>query len=349
MLLPRLKFSSKPELSLNALQREAKKQIEEKLRQGVYTFESINCPICLRDDKELIGEKDRYGLSYITNICKSCGLVYTSPRMNEDSYSQFYDGEYRKLYVGTDKPTSIFFESQTRRGKKIHDFLLKEKCISTKKLSVLEVGCGAGGILEYFRSEGHDVMGIDLGAEYINYGKEKHDLTLHTGSLHNLDLSIKPDLVIYSHVLEHILDLNEELKLIKQISHQHTIIYIEVPGVKHIHKSYRSNILRYFQNAHTFHFSLESLGNIMKKNGFELISGNQTIQSIFKVKEHSPQIINDYDKIKNYIIYIEKKRKLYLLSPSGIKENLIRVILWWLRVTHTKKIASALKRKISKG
>ena len=214
MRLKRLKNNGIPELKLNQLQIAMKKQIESNIQEKKYVFENINCPICNLDNSEQLGEKDRYGLCFSTVICKDCGLIYTNPRMTQLSYNEFYNTEYRKLYGGTEKANELFFSRQQAKGKRIHDFLTTDSLINSEKLFVLEVGCGAGGILHYFKNKGNVVKGIDLGKEYINYGREKYNLDLETGTLENLLLKRKPDLIIYSHVLEHILDLETELKLI---------------------------------------------------------------------------------------------------------------------------------------
>lgn len=345
MLLQRLKLDFVPELKLNSIQKEAKNLVQKKVLSGIYELEVISCPVCSENESTIVGEKDRYGLAYRTNICSSCGLVFTNPRMNYDAYSSFYNQEYRQLYVGKARATAHFFESQQRRGKRIYNYLLENKLIKESKTRVLEVGCGAGGILDYFKSKGCDIEGIDLGEEYINYGIKEYQLPLSTGSLAHHKLSFTPDIIIYSHVMEHILDLNAELQLIKKISHKDTILYIEVPGIKSVHISFRSNILRYFQNAHTFHFSLESLKNILSKNGFELIVGDQLVRSAFRINDHTFSIKNDFREIEKYLLQIEKKRRYYGLTTYGIKENLIRVILWGLRITGLKSFVSKLRNQ----
>ena len=47
-------------------------------------------------------------------------------------------------------------------------------------------------------------------------------------------------------------------------------------------KQYNKDDEKYFQNAHTFHFTLESLENLMAKHGIELIHGNQFVRSAFR-------------------------------------------------------------------
>ena len=178
--------------------------------------------------------------------------------MDQESYIKFYNHEYRKLYVGKETATLNFFEDQKRKGKKIYNYLNDNGLLQKDSLFVLEVGCGAGGILEYFKEKGHRVKGIDLGEEYVNFGKSQ-GLDLEVSLLSDLKLDSKPDIIIYSHVMEHILDLDAELDAIKNHLSDESIAYIEVPGLKEIHRNYKSNTLTFLQNAHTFNFTKETL------------------------------------------------------------------------------------------
>ncbi len=342
MILTRLKNDSKAIINLNRIQKSAKKRIEQKIKNKTYEFESISCQICDSENKEIIGKKDRYGLSYSTNICKDCGLVYTSPRMNQESYNEFYDQEYRDLYVGKPTPTDDFFYSQFYRAKKIHSFIYESKLISKKKLNIVEIGCGAGGILKYFRDLGHTVYGCDLGSKYVNYGAEKYGLNLKVGGIKSLKIEKKPDVIIYSHVMEHILDLNEEIMEIKKICHQNTIVYIEVPGMKNVHKAFNSDFGIYFQNAHTYHFTLSSLENIFNQNGFVLESGTEYLRSIFKLDsidyEKEKMLNNDFDSLKKYILNIEKKRVSITFKFSLILKIIKSFLMKFLKVIGIKRI-----------
>ena len=347
LILPRIKNNKVPELALNQIQSEMKAKVEKKIEEGIYNFEEVGCPICNTNDAKLIGEKDRYGLYFSTKICTSCGLVYTNPRMTQDSYNNFYNDEYRKLYNGSEKPTTSFFDRQKTKGKKIYDFLHERNIIESDKISVLEVGCGAGGILKYFEEKGATVKGLDLGEEYINYGVKEYGLDLEAGTLSDIKLRNKPDLIIYSHILEHILDVNKEIELINKLSNENTIIYIEVPGIKEIHKNYEMNILKYFQNAHTYHFTLKSLENLMSRGGFELIHGNEFVMTAFKRTSLKPSISNDYESTIAYILKNEKKKNLFIFTKIGAVYTFKKLILLFLDKTKTRSLAKKIKSKIS--
>lgn len=324
MLSQRYDNDGTPLLKLNELQLRMKKQVELKVKDGVYEFEEVPCPVCIQNNFELLAKKDRYGLYTPVVICKDCGMIQTNPRMNQNAYNEFYNIEYRKLYVGKEAPTDKFFFGQYNRGRYIFKYLEAINLLKTcENMFVLEVGCGAGGSLHYFREKGYRVKGIDLGESYIEYGKRKYNLDLSIGTINTLDLDEIPDVIIYCHVLEHILTPNIELKKCHSILSDTGLLYIEIPGVKNLLNSYKMDFLMLLQNAHTYHFSLRSLNNLLTRNGFELIAGDETVKSVFgKVQNvNSPkQIENEYSNMMAYLHKVERLRKLYPVSPYRIKQ-----------------------------
>lgn len=254
MLHQRFVYDKKEAVNLNKFQIATRNNILAKIESNIYQMEETQC-ICGNNNYEVLAKKDKYGLPVRTVICKNCGLVYTNPRMTMESYNTFYQNEYRKLYNKEVIPFK-FYQYQVARGQYIIEFLKSNKVNFNGK--VLEIGCGAGGILEVFKKEGCDVTGIDLGEEYINYGRKK-GINLLTGTSKDLLKNHMEsfDLIILSHVLEHFLNINEELAIIYKLLKETGFLYLEVPGLK----SLRNNLdfLLYLQNAHTYHFTLDTL------------------------------------------------------------------------------------------
>ena len=272
MLNKRYSYDKKPLLSLNKLQLKTKNEIENKIANKIYSFEKISCIVCNSNNFQLLSEKDRYGLYMPVVICKECGLVQTNPRMSQKSYNKFYDSEYAKLYVGEGKPTEEFFTKQYNHGAYIYDYIRRFSGKIENKF-IVEVGTGAGGILQYFKEKGNEVYGVDLGSDYIEFGKQK-GLNLEVGTIDKLySLKKKLDVVIYSHIVEHLLNPVDELKKLRNILNEDSLLYIEVPGLKNLYDSYGQDFLKYLQNAHTYHFTLNSMANCTRKAGFKLLSG----------------------------------------------------------------------------
>ncbi len=294
MLNKRFKYDKKPTFNLNNLQLKYKNIVEIKVNSKEYRFEKVNCVVCGNNNFELLSEKDRYGLYVPTVICKDCGLVQINPRMNQESYSEFYDSEYRKLYSGEEFPSEDYLKNRQLHGKAILKLVEKQYNKPCKNKFVVEIGTGAGGILQVFKERGNEVFGVDLGSEYINYGKAR-GLNLRIGTVDDLNkLKIKPDIVIYNHVLEHIMNPVKELKKLRKNLKSTSIVYIEVPGINNLTKSYNLDLLKYIQNAHTYYFSLKTLKNIGDKAGFTCVYGNEEINSIFKIGDIKSKYDSDY-------------------------------------------------------
>lgn len=345
MLDSRYKNDGVAVLPLNELQTSYIQQVKAKIDAGVYRFETVPCAICGSSSMDTLSEKDRYGFECNLAICKICGLAQTNPRMTQESYNNFYNEEYRFIYGGEEGPSETFFEDQyTRLGKKIYSFLhsnLPSQSLTGK--FVLEVGCGAGGILKYFRDQGCVIKGIDLGSQYVEYGKTVHNLDLQVMPIENLHLDRKPDVIIYSHVLEHILDLKIQLNSIRSLMHDNTILYIEVPGLKNLHRSYEGDLLLYLQNAHVYHFTKTSLVNVMHASGFENVTIDEFVRSIFKKADGSKahSLKNEYSSIIDYLKKIERRRKILPVPVYVMKFKLKRSVY---NVLHFFKLVPALKQ-----
>lgn len=181
MLSDRYKNDGRPILDMNDLQLMMKKQVEQKIVQGSYKFENVSCCICSGNDFEMLSEKDRYGLYMSVQICKQCGLIQTNPRMTQESYKEFYNVEYRRLYEDYN-PGELFVEQYTT-GKKIFSYLMG---VLGKKISgsfIFEVGCATGGTLRYFEEMGNEVSGIDIASEGPEFGRKNYGLKLLVGTL----------------------------------------------------------------------------------------------------------------------------------------------------------------------
>jgi len=324
MLSKRFKYNGKSVLKLNEIQIKMKKQIEKKIEKGIYSFEKklSTCCVCGGKNFETLSEKDRYGLYVPVVICITCGLIQTNPRMTQKSYNQFYDTEYRKLYAGKIITTEEFFKNQYYKGKRMYQYLENNLKIDLTNRKVLEVGTGAGGILQYFKEKGNKVYGCDLGSEYIDFGKKRYGLNLFNGTIDNINTNLHFDIVIYSHVLEHIPNPVSELNKLKSFIDKNSYIYIELPGIKYLKYSYEINFLKQLQNAHIYYFTLTTLENVLGKAGYDLICGDEIIKSIFKLSSgNDDNYKNDYATTISFL----RKMEFYRFLPTAY--NINRVIM----------------------
>ncbi|MFH1770940.1 MAG: class I SAM-dependent methyltransferase [archaeon] len=345
MLSSRFLDDKKPAIALSNSQLKNKKIVEKKITDGIYKFEKVKCAICKSENFKTLSKKDRHGLYSSFVICKNCGLIQINPRMDQKSYNNFYNDEYRKVYSETGKPADRFFRNQRFTGKLIYDLIRSKSNKNIKNLFVVEVGTGAGGILQYFKEKGNLVYGVDLGTQYISFGKKK-GLNLETGTIKNvLKLNKKADIIIYSHVFEHILNPMDELKVIRKCLKKNGLLYIEVPGVKNLLNSYGQDFLKYLQNAHTYNFSLTTLNNCLQQEGFEMLYGDEYIKSIFIIGKKKTIYTNDYFKALSFLNYLEDLR-LKRFSFQKLKLKLRSLFIQTLKKTKTFELFVRMYRKL---
>lgn len=329
----------------NESQTEFINQLNEKIRTKEYEFESIDCVVCESNNFQLLSKKDKFGLIHSVVICKKCGLVQTNPRMTKNSYQKFYDSEYRSSGMGKTLSKDKFFLKQKKRGWRIHNYLEK---ITKKKIEnkfVVEIGTGAGGILQFFKEKNNQVLGLDLGSEYIEYGK-KQGLDLKVGTIELLkNLEKKPDIVIYSHVLEHTTNPVEDFKNLRKYLKPESIVYIEVPGIKFLTLSYRQDFLQYLNFAHTYHFTLRTLNNCLKKAGFKMINGNEVAIGLFQPTEENNSFVSDYEST---IEFLQKLEDIHSskFSSVKIKFKMIQLLTQILNITGTREPIELLYYKL---
>lgn len=296
-------------IKLNKLQKKKIEQYQYKIDTAEYKLINNPCLCGYRDTHNdiVITQKDRYGIDCPNILCRQCGLIRLSKKLDDFSTDLFYQNEYRDIYVGKETATEEFFKDQESRGNEFLE-LIKSYIEVDQIKNVFEIGCGAGGILYPFHKLGMKIAGCDLGEIYLKYGQSKN-LDLYQGTI--VDTPIKEqtqDLIILSHVMEHfnnpIENLNEIIKFIKPNKY----LLIEVPGIFIIDKHYLNPIL-YFQNAHVYNFYYYFLKIFFEKIGLEVIYGDERCTFILRKPENwqPVELLNfEPNQIENLKIYSNK-------------------------------------------
>ncbi len=311
LISSRFSITASHNVILNSNLKLERNAVLKKFSDGNYVFADRCCVICDGDAFDILAEHDRYGFPIQTTMCKKCGLLQTNPDMRDIDYHDFYTEHYRKLYIAdlVGEPED-FFREEYWRGQRIADYVLKKLTIPQNAL-IVEIGCGAGGILHAFRERGYRVIGTDLGVDNMVAGK-KMGLDLRSGDLFDLELQEAPALIIYSHVLEHIKEPGRQLRRAREILGENGHLYIEVPGIKDVRGNlFQADFLRTFHLAHIYNFSLQTLTTLLQKQGFERISGDEKIRSLFRPETPRLELKSDYIAARKYIDHTEKWRSFY--------------------------------------
>ena len=270
----------------------------------VYTKLKLSIVFVVENDDLVVAQIERYGIPLQTVLCNNCGLLRSDPYYTDETLNLFYKNEYRSIYTGEKQASDVFFIKQQNVGLEILRYVgayIRPNSI------VYEIGAGAGGILSAFKQAGHKVKGCDPGKEFLEYGILQ-GIELYEGDLQVLKKFEKADLLIINHVLEHIKDPVYFLQKLKQLIKPTGRIYIGLPGLGVFPVQYKGDFLFYLQNAHCFHYCLQSLRYVAAKAELEMIDGDEQISSLFKAGEIN---IQPSFRTANFIINLLEKSQYF--------------------------------------
>ena len=228
------------------------------------------CPICLSEERRALHFLTlTLGDAQAIFVCEKCGMVYASVGEPVD-----YDEE--SIYA---LPTALGSGvSPTDRDRVMDTARLIERLEIPKDAAILDVGCAQGALLAALRELGYvHLCGLDPSLACVNMTRSK-GITAFAGtiSMYANEGVGRYDLIILSHVLEHIADLHEAMRFLKGWLAPGGKVYIEVPDASQ-YTDYDAPFLD-FNSEHINHFGLKSLMNLAHMHG--LISTASGVKSI---------------------------------------------------------------------
>jgi SAM-dependent methyltransferase len=251
-------------------------------------FVERTCPLCRYDTAEVLFRQmlvvpEELPLDARQTIvcCDQCGFVYADVTSYQENYDRFY-AQFSKYadqhtYMGGGGVADVKRLQQTAA------YLVQK--MPDKHKRILDIGCANGTLLGAFQQLGYtQLCGIDLFPACIQTVIRKYGIEAHPGSLSNFPPGLGQfDLIILSHVLEHVKDIREALQYIHTILFTSGYVYIEVPDASR-YADFVFSPLQEFNIEHINHFSQLGLKRLLTMCGFCVIDSGQ------KMVESAPNI-----------------------------------------------------------
>ena len=234
--------------------------------------EISNCPICGNKHSDDFINCDDHTVSkrsFSIVSCNSCGFKFTNPVPPEETIGDYYKSEDYVSHSGTKKGliNSVYHAVRNKTIKQ--KFKLVEGLSSKKK--VLDVGCGTGELLNYFKNNEWEVLGLEPDSSARKFGVENYGLNVEP--LDYLD-SIKSNsfpVIMMWHVLEHVYNLDEEILKIKDKLESGGYLIVAVPNCdSYDARVYKENWAAYDLPRHLYHFRKKDIQTLFEKHGFML-------------------------------------------------------------------------------
>ncbi len=211
--------------------------------------------------------------------CVNCGLIFSNPILKTGEINKFYKKSFFAYTNESDylrKTYKYYFEQS----------LKKLSVKNTKKLNVLEIGCGNGFFLDEIKNTLgiKSVFGVEPGKPSVDKAPENIRKQIKVSILKpNLFKDSSFDVICCFHTLDHIANPNNFLKICHKLLKRNGVAILIVHNTDGLSVKLFGERSAIFDIEHIYLFNPKSLSSIFEKNNF-------SVKNIFNVKNKYPLI-----------------------------------------------------------
>jgi SAM-dependent methyltransferase len=190
--------------------------------------------------------------------CNSCGFGWPDPLPTDDELARFYSTHGREHLADSDlnQPEHQRISRTLRR-------------LNAEARTLLDVGCGFGQLLDAAREQGFDTCGLDVNDRRVAHTAARGHRTVLGTLTPDVLRGEQFDVVILSHVIEHLRDPAAMLRSIHQIMRPGGILYVGCPNFAGIHATIAgAHYHHYSPPEHISYFTVDSLKRCAEAGGF---------------------------------------------------------------------------------
>jgi 2-polyprenyl-3-methyl-5-hydroxy-6-metoxy-1,4-benzoquinol methylase len=227
------------------------------------TLETVSCNLCGGRETRLYLDMGPYAY----RRCRSCGLIYQNPRpVFRDLRRRYGEGYFKYEFSNQ---ANFFNLMKLGLGDIGFDEYYNGRNGDRR---FLDIGCATGLLLNYMKSKGWQIQGVEVCRESAEYGMRNYGIPVHIGTL---DEAVFPDhsfdAVHFSHVIEHVPDPRSMLLEVKRVLKPEGRVVITTPNVgglqaRWARKGWRSSI-----PDHVYLFSKKTLRRMLEKTGYRVV------------------------------------------------------------------------------
>lgn len=281
------------------------------------------CEICESTDLSTFLEctdhfltKEKFQLSK----CNACGFVFVNPRPGNEKLKFYYDSPKYISHSGTEQGIINKIYKRVRKitlEKKLK--LIKKHTTGTR---ILDIGCGSGELLNIFKVNNWQTMGVEPNENARNYAINEYGLkVVEENEIEKIpDQSF--DAISLWHVIEHIPGLQKRMTELKRILKTSGTLFIAVPHYNSYDAAhYKEYWAAYDVPRHLWHFTPTTLEMLCKKYGFLRINKFPMKFDSYYVSLLSEKYMHGKQKFfkglwKGYVSNIKAKKQKYPYSSQ---------------------------------
>ncbi|PSR52470.1 methyltransferase type 11 [Adhaeribacter arboris] len=297
------------------------------------------CPVCQSQTGNFLYHQDfilfdGHPLSQGFDLvyCDNCYFTFADTTVTQADYDEYYTNlsRYQDNKTSTGGGESNY--DSIRLDNAVNDIV---QVVPNKEARILDIGCANGGLLKRLKDIGYkNLVGLDPSPVCVANTKSLTCLEAYASSLYHIPVELgKFDLIIVSHVLEHLFEVGEAVSAFADILNANGILYAECPDAakydQQVHAPFQE-----FNTEHINHFSLISFQNIFSLAGFE------------KVKDGQRFVLNP-SGLPYAVVYGFYARKEALETPSTLAKDQEALESIKNYIQLSSNILSCMENKIS--
>lgn len=289
-----------------------------------------NCPICDIEHGTTLGtlkytlfDDDTLANTFNVVCCDKCGLVFYDTPSLQDDYDRFYEKSfYSSTYLDCVSNTD-----EKRYATQALDNLIPY--IKDKNVSIFDIGCSIGTLLKTLHALGYEnLYGVDPSLSCVDILNKHKGVQAKIGSISNIPFdNIKADVIILSHIIEHIIDLPFALQNIRNKLSEDGIVYVEVPDASRYDTFDNVSPLSYFYFQHVTHFDQYHLNNLFANNGYRMVNSGDRLRIEGEQLIHCTWGIFRKDNVMSSVVkphfHLSHQIKTWLDNASLDNDNII--------------------------
>lgn len=207
--------------------------------------------------------------------CAGCGLVYVTPRYEEEALREIYSSEdYWKSdaarvrgYTDYLRDEPLYLRTYRRRCRLLARHLERPG-------RALDVGCAAGYFLSVLAARGWEVCGVEVSPFVARFARERYGLPdIRVGSLEEAGFAgASFDLVTFWDVLEHLVDPRRTLQVARALIRPEGVLVLETQNVRSLFARLLGRRWHHFkQPEHLYHFDRDTIARLLLESGFDVV------------------------------------------------------------------------------
>jgi 2-polyprenyl-3-methyl-5-hydroxy-6-metoxy-1,4-benzoquinol methylase len=224
------------------------------------------CDVCGRTSSELLWTttwpEHRYPGAFAMRRCAGCGLLFNSPRLDDEQLGALYGRNYYFFNRSDARELARGVEMYQRTVALVADQLTDQRS--------LDIGTGRGYLPAVMRRLGWDARGVEISSDAADYARQRFGLDVFTGTVEqyaNSPNARQFPLVTAIDVIEHVPSPRAFVQAIARVVEPGGRAIIDTPNAAA--RNIESKRLEWsgFNPFHIYLFGVENLSTLLERCG----------------------------------------------------------------------------------